>query len=274
MTGLFDAHCHWSDLRLARRWDQVSRDLDAIPLRRAVVNGTSLDDWDAVAALAESDHRVIPAFGLHPWRVNDAPAGWLERLRKLLDRFPDAAIGEAGLDRWIEGHDLSAQRRVLLQQLELAASENRAISLHCLRAWGPMREMLEKGPRPERGFHLHGYGGSPEMVREFAAMGGYFSFSAYVMRARKANHREALRAVPEERLLIETDAPDMAPPSAWRDFALAGGDSPSVEALHHPANLVAAYRAAAEVRGVDEENLRGAVARNFERFFPTDPPGS
>lgn len=268
---LFDAHCHWHDERLASHGEAIRRTLAAIPLAGAVVNGTHPGDWEAVARLAESDERVIPAFGLHPWRVNDAPGDWLTRLRGYLERFPPAAVGEVGLDRWIEGHDLPAQQAALRAQLELAADGNRPVSLHCLQAWGPMLEALRVGPLPERGFHLHGYGGSPEMVERFAVLGGYFSFSAYVMRSGKERHREALRAVPLDRLLLETDAPDMLPPADWRDAGLPGvvpiEHAPEGEPPHHPANITASYRAAAKITGLESLELRRQVADNFRRFF-------
>jgi len=275
MIPFYDAHCHWHDVRLAPHREQMIADLESIPLRCAVVNGTHPEDWDAVASLAEADPRVLPAFGLHPWRVNDAPSDWLEQLRKMLVRFPGAAIGEVGLDRWIKGHDLARQRDALALQLAIAVEENRPASLHCLQAWGPMKEMLAESPTPERGFQLHGYGGSPEMVSEFVHLGAYFSFSAYVMNPNKAQHRAALRAVPADRLLIETDAPDMLPPVDWRAFALPGKASfahaPAGEEPQHPANIVAAYRAVAQVRGETPETLRCQVASNFARFFGRSP---
>ncbi|MGE9295209.1 MAG: TatD family hydrolase [Puniceicoccales bacterium] len=268
---IFDAHCHWHDARLIPHAEQIERDLQTAKLRYTVVNGTHPGDWDAVAALAEQDERVIPAFGLHPWKVNDAPADWLEKLQSMLDRFPNAVIGEVGLDRWIEGHDLPRQEDALKAQLELAAAENRPISLHCLKAWGQMLQLLETVPLPARGFHLHGYGGSPEMVRAFAELGGYFSFSAYVMHSRKVKHRDSLRVVPEDRLLIETDSPDMLPPEEWQVFALPGkaafAHALGGELLHHPANITAGYRAVAEVKEVDELALRRQVEANFMRYF-------
>lgn len=268
---LFDAHCHWHDERLAPHRQTIEAELARLPLERAVVNGTHPEDWEAVASLAENDERVIPAFGLHPWWVNDAPGDWIVRLKDCLQRFPRAGLGEVGLDRWVEGHDLPRQQEALRAQLELAAAENRFISLHCLQAWGPMLDALRDGPLPERGFHLHGYGGSPEMVREFADLGGYFSFSAYIMHERKARQREALVAVPEERLLIETDAPDMLPPGDWQDTKLPGKvaftHAPQGEPAHHPGNITAAYRAVARVRACPEMALRTLVEKNFRRFF-------
>ncbi|WP_269543122.1 TatD family hydrolase [Cerasicoccus fimbriatus] len=268
---LYDAHCHWHDPRLTPHREKIERDLAQLPLGKVVVNGTHPGDWPAVAALAESDPRVIPAFGLHPWQVNAAPPDWLAQLEDFLARFPRAVIGEAGLDRWIKDHDLPRQLDALHAQLALAERDNRAISLHCLQAWGPMLEALKNGPRPARGFHLHGYGGSPEMIREFADLGGYFSFSAYVMHERKAKHRESLRATPPDRLLLETDAPDMLPPEPWQTHSLPGkvpfSHAPNGEPPHHPANIAASYAAATSILNGDPATIRSQVAENFTRLF-------
>ncbi|MEO0795044.1 MAG: TatD family hydrolase [Verrucomicrobiota bacterium] len=272
--SFYDAHCHWHDSRLLSHATQIAADLESIDVQRAVVNGTHPDDWDAVASLAERDPRVIPAFGLHPWHINDAPDNWLERLRTYLDRFPNALVGEVGLDRWIKGHDLQRQQAAFEAQLAIAAQENRPISIHCLQAWGPLKETLVSCPIPARGFHLHGYNGSTEMVRELANLGAYFSFSAYVMHDRKKRHRDALMQVPLDRLLVETDCPDMLPPDDWQRFTLPGKVSfvhaPDGESLHHPANINAAYQAIAEVTGIEQADLAQLVETNFQRFFIED----
>ncbi|GHB98420.1 TatD family hydrolase [Cerasicoccus arenae] len=268
---LYDAHCHWHDQRLNPGQELMVAGLAQIPLAKAVVNGTHPGDWEAVAELAEQDSRVLPAFGLHPWHVNEAPKDWLDQLQDYLHRFPYAAVGEAGLDRWIQGHDLPRQQAALQAQMELAAAENRPISLHCLQAWGPLFEQLQAGPLPARGFHLHGYGGAPEMVASFAAIGGYFSFSAYVMHERKARHRESFAVIPIERLLLETDSPDMLPSVDWLDWELTGNavfaDEGGGRAMHHPANITASYRAASKLTGMPESAIRLQVERNFHRFF-------
>lgn len=271
LAPIYDAHCHWHDERLAGTQADIQAALAKTGLTRAVVNGTHPGDWEAVAQLAEVDDRVIPAFGLHPWRVNDAPTDWLEQLRGYLARFPRAGVGEVGLDRWIADHDLPRQQAALQAQLELAAADNRPVSLHCLQAWGPMLEQLQRGPLPARGVHLHAYGGSPEMVAQFAELGAYFSFSAYIMHERKRRCREAVQAVPLARLLAETDAPDMLPPADWRDAPLSGeapfAHAPEGEGMHSPANITASYRAIAQLREIAVEEVSSVIADNFRRYF-------
>ena len=154
-----DAHNHLQDPRLDSCRDGIIAGLQEYGIQQCVVNGTSESDWPAVSALA-SQHPglIIPSFGLHPWQGADRSPGWLATLTAFLDRHPAAGLGECGLDRWIQPHDLDDQRQVFLDQLKLAAARNRPLTIHCLRAWGPLLECLRNHPHPERGFLLHSYG--------------------------------------------------------------------------------------------------------------------
>lgn len=259
-----DAHNHLHDARLAPHRAAILDQLARLPIERAVVNGTREDDWDAVAALAREQAFVIPSFGLHPWHVASRTPQWLEKLRAQLEAHPHAGVGEIGLDRWIEGHDPKMQEDVFLPQLALAAELNRAVTIHCLQAWGALDELLRTHPLPKRGLLIHAYGGPQEMVAGFAKLGGYFSFNAYFLAERKARQREVFRHIPVDRLLIETDAPDMSPPEEFTTFPLRdGNDKP----INHPAHIAITYERLAEIRGISIEALAKRVMENFERLF-------
>jgi TatD DNase family protein len=187
-----------------------------------------------------------------------------DRLGFVLDAVP-AAIGEIGLDRWIENPDLPLQEKTFREQLRLAALRELPVSIHCLKAWGRLDEILREEPLPGRGFLLHSYGGPPEMVAGFAKLGAYFSLSGYFAHERKARQRETFQVVPRDRLLLETDAPDMWPPEAWNDHPLI--DPPTGKPLNHPANLAAVYRFAATFLGLDVETLAIQLEQNFCRLF-------
>jgi TatD DNase family protein len=257
---MIDAHNHLYDARLAPFRAGISESLASMGIERAVVNGTRESDWPAVTALAAEHRWVLPSYGLHPWHVRERTPHYLDTLASLLDARPDAAIGEIGLDRWIEGHDLADQREVFRAQLALATRLNRAVTIHCIRAWGPLWEILRAEPLPARGFLLHAYGGPWEMTRGFLDRGGYFSFNAYFLHERKSAQREVFRRLPFDRLLIETDAPDLAPPAQRNEH-------PLPDALNHPANLALTYRALADLRGIPLDELTAQVRENFKRVF-------
>lgn len=258
--AIYDAHNHLQDERLRGELPEVMRALARVGMRKCVVNGTREEDWEAVADLARHDQRVVASFGLHPWYIAGRSKEWFSRLEKLLGSG-GAGVGEIGLDKWIEGADFEEQEKVFREQWRLAAELNLPVSVHCLKAWGPLVEMLRQERRPECGFLLHSYGGSRELIEPLVKLGGYFSISGYFANERKAKQREAFKAVPRERLLIETDAPDMAGPAEWTRYALADGK------LNHPANLERVYKFAAGLFEMAVEELAGQVEENFRRLF-------
>lgn len=266
-----DAHNHLQDPALAAHLPAILPALRQAGIERAAVNGTREADWEQVATLAAAHPFVVPCYGLHPWYVKERDPRWREALTARLDADPRAGVGEIGLDRWIPGHDLPDQIAVFTWQLGLAAERNRPASLHCLRAWGALWDILRETAVPERGFLLHAYGGPAEMVEGFLRRGAYFSFPGSFLAERKAERREIFRALPARRILVETDAPDMPPPEDRRLFVLP--NRPDGTALNHPANLSAVYEGLAQVRGCSVESLAAQAAENFTRFFGPTSPG-
>ncbi len=263
MTFL-DAHNHLHDPRLAPYLPDILEKLPRLGVRRAVVNGTCEDDWDEVAQLASQHEWIVPSFGLHPWFVEKSSPAWREKLLAKLDAHPAAGIGEIGLDRWIEPHDLPRQTEVFAWQLALAAERNLPVTIHCLKAWGPLWDLIREHPLPARGFLLHSYGGPAEMIPGFAERGAYFSFSPYFLHEKKSPHRALFRDIPATRLLVETDAPDMSPPSALNPHPLPDA---SGKPLNHPANITLAYTALAKTRDASLETLAHQIEENFTRLF-------
>ncbi|NNC89113.1 MAG: TatD family hydrolase [Akkermansiaceae bacterium] len=267
-----DAHNHLHDPRLAPHLDQIIADLATAGVTRCVVNGTCEDDWPLVAGLARRHPDLVhPSFGLHPWKAPLRTPGWLPALRDQLEAHPGAGLGECGLDRWIQPHDLADQSEVFAAQLEIAAELNLPLTIHCLRAWGPLLEILRGHPRPRRGFLLHSYGGSAELIAELLPLGAYFSFSGHFLAPHKSSVRAAFTRVPAGRLLAETDAPDMLPPEPLRTHPL---EDPEGAALNHPAHLPAIVAGLAAARDESPEILNEALNANFERFFGPEGPAA
>ena len=260
----YDAHNHLQDERFGGTQAALLAAAVRGGVARMVVNGSCEADWPAVLALARAHREVLPSFGYHPWYVGERSAEWLANLRRLLDAGP-AGIGEIGLDRWKPGLEYAGQEEVFVAQLRLAAERDLPASIHCLQAWGRLEELLRDNPRPTRGFLLHSYGGSREMVAPLAKLGAYFSFPGYFAHERKVRQREAFKHVPPERLLIETDAPDQLLPDALNANPLT--DARGGKALNHPANLGAVYRCVAELLDESEEKLAVRVEENFRRLF-------
>ncbi|MDP0501070.1 MAG: TatD family hydrolase [Verrucomicrobiota bacterium JB022] len=261
----FDAHLHLQDTRLDPHRERLIAALREADVAGLVTNGTSPADWPAVEALAEAHPGWIrPAYGLHPWRVGQEPAGWLEELRQRLQDNSDATVGEVGLDQWIPGHDLARQRRAFEQQLDLACELGRTVTIHCLKAWGPLLETLQRRSALPPRMLLHSPGASPEMIHQLAEMGCYFSVSGYFCAPHRTKYRQALQAFPLDRLLIETDAPDMLGPEHCQVEELRDLDQ---ALLNSPRNLPMIYQCVADAKGIAMEELGESAERLFYTLF-------
>jgi TatD DNase family protein len=260
---LYDAHNHVHDERLCSALDDILSECEARGVSCAVVNGSSERDWDDVLALARSRPWVIPSFGYHPWYIADATPAWRDTLVRYLDAVP-AAIGEIGLDRWKHGLDPALQEEFFLAQLEIAAERNLPVSIHCLKAWGRLVELLSTHKRPRCGFLLHSYGGSAELVPQLTKLGAYFSCPGYFLGTEKRSKVEVFRAVPRDRLLIETDAPDQCLPESLDRYHLR---DEAGRRINHPALLGSVYQGVADVLGLSLPELAACVGDNFERLF-------
>ena len=261
---LYDAHNHLQDERLAPHLAEVMPATELGGVVRMVVNGSCEEDWPAVLALAQQYPQLLPSFGYHPWYVKERTQEWKQVLTRHLDQIP-SAVGEIGLDRWIKDYDLPQQEEVFTWQMQLAAERNLPVTIHCLKAWGRLLELLGAGPRPDRGFLLHSYGGPSEMIDPVAKLGAYFSFPGYFAHERKLRQRETFRHIPRGRLLIETDAPDQLLPDNLNAFPLT--DPKSCKPINHPANLVAVYQFLANWLNEPVAGLADRVEENFLRLF-------
>ena len=252
---MIDAHNHLQDERFGGCQDEIIAQMQSVGINRCIVNGTSEDDWPRVAELARAyPEYITPSFGLHPWKVSTRSDHWLSVLKENLLEFPNAGLGECGLDRWIKEPHFQEQKEAFLSQLILAQELARPVTVHSLKAWGPLLEILyslEKIPR----FLMHSFSGSLEVAHELTQLGAYFSISGYFFHKRKAPQLEVFKNLPPDRILIETDAPDMIPPAQMIDFPF--------EALNHPANLTRIHQGLLDELQLTQKQL----LKNTKAFF-------
>ncbi|KAG5108682.1 hypothetical protein JHK84_045589 [Glycine max] len=257
MLRLLDAHCHLQDPRILSKAPHLIKTAQDTGVAYFAVNGVSEQDWHSVKQLAETYPSVIPCFGLHPWFVKERSPNWFQTLKEYFDSTPSAAVGEIGVDKGSHGKkiDFSEQIEVLRQQLELAKELNKPASVHCVRAFGDLLELMKiqklynfnevkakvcivvsvdfvkfLGPFPA-GVILHSYLGSAEMVHEFSKLGAYFSFSGFLMSLKASKAKKMLKMVPPDRILLETDAPDALPMSNIDSLYFVEGDTSLTEEL-------------------------------------------
>jgi len=255
---LFDCHNHIQDKRLFHQLDKVMENARLEGVTRMAVKGCCEEDWPKVIEIVNRYPDTHFALGLHPWFIGGRSRQCFQTLEKLLTTYPQASVGEIGIDHALENRDDAEQEEIFLVQLEMARKFNRPVSIHCRRAWGRLIELLDQFGKIPRGMLIHCFGGSAEIATELVKRGAYISFSGSITRPNARKAGPAIRAVPVERILIETDAPDILPQNIE--------DAPST-VLNEPANLRYVLAKAAELRGDSEESLAETTFRNAERFF-------
>lgn len=278
---MFDAHCHLQDPRVLHMAAKLIESARQSGVVKFAVNGTHEKDWHLVKQMSDDHPCTIPNFGLHPWFVADRSPNWFQMLRQFFEATPSAAVGEIGLDKGSHGRkiDFNDQVEVFQKQLELAKELNRPASIHCVRAFGDLLQILkEAGPFPA-GVILHSYLGSAEMVPQLVEVGAYFSFSGFLMSMKEQKAKMMLKAVPLERILLETDAPDALPknPAFVIDddapCSVSQADEGSIEStspkesLNHPANIHVVLNYVSSLLDMPPEDLADLSRKNAVHLF-------
>ncbi len=207
---------------------------------------------EAELALADRHAAVSVAIGIHPHRATTCDPRALERLRSLARHPAVVAIGEVGLDLSGRSAPREDQERALDAQVRLAAELSLPVVLHVREAGPAVRARLDRLPRV-RG-QVHCYSEGPDEVGEWVARGYHLSFAGTLTFPKSARLRDAVRRVPADRLLFETDSPYLAP-------------EPHRGKRNEPAFVVLTVAVAARERAVAPEQLADGCARNARELF-------
>jgi TatD DNase family protein len=236
---MFDSHCHLHDARIADAAALLQR-ARAAGVTGFLLAGVEPDGWEAERRLTVAHSDVAMALGVHPQLVAEIDDA--DPLVAQLDAALSGAVavGEIGLD----GMDHRA----------IARARELPVVLHVLRAHPRVLELLRCDKLPQAGGVLHSCSASAELVREYLQLGLHVSFSGAVCNSNARKLHEAARAVPVERLLVETDAPFQTP-AAHRP------------ADNEPAFLPAVIGALATLRGEPPESLSLFTEVNARRLF-------
>ncbi|HVE85522.1 MAG TPA: TatD family hydrolase [Myxococcales bacterium] len=258
---MIDTHCHLDSDRFQPDRDEVISRAFAAGVRGIVVPAIGPDRWERLLQWPRRLAQIQIGLGIHPQLLPELPESQderhLARLDELLAQGGSSAVGECGLDgpSVPAGASMERQLRVLERHLELARRHGLPVLLHCLRAHKELIALLKRVPFPEAGVVMHSYSGGADQVRFYAGRGCHFSFAGPVTFEDARRPLDAARAVPADRLLLETDAPDQAP------HPHRGGRS-------EPAYLPLIAAALARARGEEAGALAEATTRNALALFP------
>ena len=201
-----DTHIHLQDYK-TRSAPQVLAAAAAAGVRRVVCAAIREADWADVAALHEQNaDTVIPAFGLHPWYLDDCRPGWETRLAQMLEKYPRALVGEAGLDRLKNPQPLP-QKEIFAAQADLARQYGRPLLIHAVKAQEWLEDLWDRLP-PK--FVFHSFNGKKELLQKIVKTGGYVSLAPSI--SGRPGKEDMIAVVPAGRLLLETDGPYQGEP--------------------------------------------------------------
>lgn len=252
---LIDSHCHLD-------FEQFDEDRDAL-IKRAADAGvgkmiticTRVRKFDQVRAVAEAYDQVFCSVGTHPLNAGEEPDIALDELLKLSQHPKCVAIGEAGLDYYYDNAPPHVQEKVMRTHIWAARQTGLPLVIHARSADAHMIEILEdevsKGEFP---FILHCFSSGAELAKTGVRLGGYVSFSGIITFKKSDELRDIAKSVPHNRLLVETDAPYLAP-------------TPFRGKRNEPSYVVHTARVLAQTLGLCEDDLWAQTTQNCQRLF-------
>ncbi len=252
---LFDTHAHYDDPRFDGDRRAVLKSVFSdTPVRYITNVGTNFDTSRTSLELAEQYDGMFAAVGVHPSDCLGAgdPNEGMTRLAAMLEHPKAVAIGEIGLDYHYDDTPRDVQAVWFEAQMRLAAQTGYPVIIHDREAHGDCMDMIRRFPEVHG--ILHSFSGSREMTAELVRRGWYISFSGVITFKNASRVLEALRAVPQDRLLIETDCPYLAP-------------VPMRGKTNHSGYLLYTAEAAATVLGMETEELCRITTENALRVY-------
>jgi TatD DNase family protein len=256
MIAVVDTHCHLADPQLRGEVDNVLVRAREAGVRTILSVGAigSIETDRMTVEIAERNPGVWAAIGVHPHDAKDCDSTRIAQLRELARAPKVVAIGESGLDFHYMHSAAAAQEESLRRHLELAAEMQKPIVIHCRDAEQRLAEIVREIGIPPRGGVIHCFTGDAAAAREFLALGFHISFSGILTFKNPAPIREAALIVPDDRVLVETDAPYLAP-------------EPYRGRRNEPSYVVRTLEILAELRSVDAATLGSQIVANSARVF-------
>lgn len=254
MTEWFDSHCHVDEEAFDEDREEVLSRMKANGVTRCAVIGSDMETSRRAAAFAAAHSGVVAAGGFHPHEASRFRESDLDELREMYQKGRIRAIGEIGLDFYYDHSPRDVQREVCIRQMELAWELKAPVAYHIRDAHQEMLEIM-KGMRARlTGGIIHCFSGSAEIAKEYLKLGYYISFAGPLTFKKAPRLQEAVKLVPKDRLLIETDSPYMAP-------------EPVRGRRNEPANVRYVGLKMAELRGEEPEEVAAYTTENAMQVY-------
>jgi TatD DNase family protein len=254
---MIDSHCHLDSAEFDEDRDAViERALAAgVEHMLAIGTGSGPPDLEAGIRLAEKHPAFYATVGIHPHDAAKASPDDFKNLADLLSHPKVLAVGEIGLDYHYDFSPRDVQQSAFIQQMEIASQAKKPIVIHTREAWDDTLAFIERHWTPHGiGGILHCFSGGPEEARRAIDLGFYLSFGGILTFPKALAVQAAAKSAPRDRILIETDAPYLAP-------------VPKRGKRNEPALMVHTARKLAELRAECYEELCASTTENFRRLL-------
>jgi len=249
-SGWFDNHCHLTSLDVDAA--DIVAEANAGGVNRLLTVGCTVEDSARAIEIAAGFDNVWATAGVHPHEAEDGIDGLVD----LLDTGSVVAVGECGLDYHYDHSPRAAQRTVFEQQIALAFERDLALVIHTREAWEDTFAILDDVGMPPRTV-FHCFTGGPAEAEQCLGRGGYLSFSGIVTFPSAQDLRDAVMITPQDRLLVETDSPYLAP-------------VPHRGKKNRPALVSVVGEAVADLRGWSHDETASATTANALALFAID----
>lgn len=254
--GLYDIHAHLADPRLQATLPEIVLRCES-EMQAVLVNAARVSEWDTVLMLAQKPG-LYAALGLHPFFLKERQPDCFTQLREKLLHPPQnskvLAIGEIGLDFWNGRDDADDQWNALSEQLLIAQQLQLPVILHNRKAWPDFFALLKNLRISTLRGVCHHFNGSAEIARQALDHGLFLSFCGPLTWPESKRLHQLASMVPLDRILVETDCPDL-PPQSCR-----GAES-------RPWMVAEVMTTLAELRKIPFENLAEQITKNWTTLF-------
>ena len=251
---IIDSHAHLNDERLYPKAEEIIAGFKDNNIESCIIAGFSYKSSVLGVELAEK-YNQYAIIGTHPEEVTEVTKVTLEKYKALAKNNCVVGIGEIGLDYYYEDNPPKDQQiQAFEAQLEMADEVGLPVALHVRDAYGDALKVLNENKSKLNGVLLHCYSGSKELVREFNKLDVYFSLGGVVTFKNAKEKPEVIKAIPIERLLLETDSPYMAP-------------EPFRGTINEPKNTLYVAKRIAEVLKKEQQEVEEITTENARRLF-------
>ncbi|HSH35259.1 TatD family hydrolase [Schnuerera sp.] len=251
---LIDSHAHLDDGRFDKDRDRLIKGLKELGIDLVINPGADLNSSIKAVSLTEKYNNIYAAVGVHPHSAKEMDGSTIEILKSFTNREKVVAIGEIGLDYYYDNSPRDIQQERFIEQLNLAKEVDLPVIIHTREATKDTFDILKEAQDGTLEGVMHCYSGSVEMAMEYIKLGFYISLAGPVTFKNARVSKEVAKAVPLDKLMIETDSPYLTP-------------EPYRGKRNEPFYVRYVAGTIAELRGITFEELAKKTSENAKKLF-------